>query len=240
MFKTENYFVAYIDILGVTRIIENDKDNYYLNKMYNCINEAVEQTKVAMNISGIDNIKVKAFSDNMIFAIPSDFYMKDDHQLIISLNRISAIVQFLQRQFLKVGFLIRGGVTHDKLYIDDTLVWGKALLDSYYLEDKIAFYPRVVIDSKVQKIASQLIPNNKSFDILAINNIKMDFDGMYFFDYLNYPSDEEIKNIVDSSLIKIDLKIKEEKNSRVLQIYGWHKKYLLSCQKQCSKKIEIK
>ena len=58
----------------------------------------------------------------------------------------------LQRAFLDDGFLIRGGVTHGNLYIDDTLVWGKALLDSYYMEDHIASYPRVVVDEKVKEM----------------------------------------------------------------------------------------
>ncbi|MDL2236721.1 hypothetical protein LJC56_02670 [Christensenellaceae bacterium OttesenSCG-928-K19] len=232
MLKTENYFVAYIDILGIKKMIENDDKDYYLNKIYNCMNAAIEQAKIMMNVPGCDNIKIKIFSDNMIFAIPSDFHMTDDHHPVISLNRIGTIVGSLQRMFLEAGFLTRGGVTHDKLYIDDTLVWGKALLDSYNLENNIAGYPRVVIDLKVKKIANLLVLDDESRDVLEMNNMKMDFDGIYFFDYLNFPDDKGIRTIVTEALVDIDKKIKEENNLRVIQIYEWHKNYLLSCQKQ--------
>ena len=232
MLKTKNYFVAYIDVLGIKNTIENDENDYYLNKIYNCINRAIVQTKLSMNISGVDDIKIKVFSDNMIFAIPSDFHMTDDHHPVITLNRISTVVMSLQRAFLDDGFLIRGGVTHGNLYIDDTLVWGKALLDSYYMEDHIASYPRVVVDEKVKAIASLLFGADKTIDVLEMNHIRTDFDGIYFFDYLNYPNDKEIRNMVERALIYIDEKIQEEKNLRVLQIYNWHRNYLFSCHEQ--------
>ena len=48
-----------------------------------------------------------------------------------------------------VGWMLRGGVAIGQLYIDEVMVWGKALLTAYELEDKVANYPRVIIDEDV-------------------------------------------------------------------------------------------
>jgi len=40
-----------------------------------------------------------------------------------------------------VGWLFRGGITIGEFYINDTIVWGLALLRAYELEEKIANYP---------------------------------------------------------------------------------------------------
>ena len=45
-----------------------------------------------------------------------------------------------------MGWLLRGGISIGQLLIDDVMVWGETLLKSYYLEDKIANYPRIISD----------------------------------------------------------------------------------------------
>lgn len=50
-----------------------------------------------------------------------------------------------------VGWLVRGGITIGDFYIDDMFVWGAALVKAYELEEKIAVYPRVILDEKNQK-----------------------------------------------------------------------------------------
>lgn len=56
-----------------------------------------------------------------------------------------------------VEWLLRGGISIGQLFIDDVMVWGEALLNAYYLEDKVANYPRIIID---KNIVSEIIQNN--------------------------------------------------------------------------------
>ena len=65
---TEQYVVAYLDILGVTaRIKQPDDDMLSMNKLHNLYTFSMELTqKIA--IEGNKDIKFKIFSDNIIIA----------------------------------------------------------------------------------------------------------------------------------------------------------------------------
>ena len=74
-----------------------------------------------------------------------------------------------------VGWLLRGGISIGQLFIDDAMVWGEALLKSYYLEDKIANYPRIIIEKKVVNEIKQ--------DSQLCEFIRKDFDNLLFFEF---------------------------------------------------------
>jgi hypothetical protein len=76
-----------------------------------------------------------------------------------------------------VGWMLRGGITIGQLYIDEIMVWGEALVKAYYLEDKVALYPRVILDSNV-------ISEIKDDSVLS-EYIRKDFDDLTFLNYLN-------------------------------------------------------
>ena len=72
---------------------------------------------------------------------------------------------------------MRGGISIGQLFIDDVMVWGDALLTSYYLEDKVANYPRIIIDKSV---VDEIIQDNKLSEYM-----RKDFDNLYFLNFLN-------------------------------------------------------
>lgn len=76
-----------------------------------------------------------------------------------------------------VGWLVRGGITIGDFYIDDTIVWGPALLRAYELEDKLAIYPRIILDETVTSVLS----------ISTIKNdfVRVDKDGFRFLNYMD-------------------------------------------------------
>lgn len=76
-----------------------------------------------------------------------------------------------------MGWLLRGGISIGQLFIDDVMVWGDALLTSYYLEDKVANYPRIIIDKSV---VDEIIQDNKLSEYM-----RKDFDNLYFLNFLN-------------------------------------------------------
>jgi hypothetical protein len=49
------------------------------------------------------------------------------------------------------GFLLRGGITIGDIVHDDEVVFGPGLNRAYYLESKVAKFPRLVLDSLVRK-----------------------------------------------------------------------------------------
>jgi hypothetical protein len=75
-----------------------------------------------------------------------------------------------------VGWLVRGGITIGELFLDETMVWGKALLKAYNLESHIAIYPRIVID---REILSKIVTSEELSEYIL-----QDFDNIYFLNYL--------------------------------------------------------
>jgi hypothetical protein len=84
---------------------------------------------------GLD-LKVSTFSDNVVI---SQIQGTNTPQLLMQLAtwQLGAAIN---------GFLLRGGVTVGDLLHEDEAVFGPGLNRAYYLESKIATYPRVVLD----------------------------------------------------------------------------------------------
>lgn len=201
MYRTQNYMVIYIDLLGVKNAIKQDYNDDFLNDIHMLYKNVSVIVNQMMPITGIEDCKFKIFSDNIIIAIPSNITQRDDHHPVIALNRAQTAAMFLQREFLKKDILIRGGVTYGKLYIDDVFVWGKALISAYELEDKIAIFPRIIVDKCIlQKEFLNILDDDFYHNLLSSYQVREDFDGEYYFDYLNFPKDKDVYMLVNNSL----------------------------------------
>ncbi len=227
--ETTNYLVAYIDLLGTSALIKQDKDNDALNLIHSVYEELLHSTAFAMQHI-INNLQVKIFSDNIILAVPADALTFDNANLFIAFNHFVTIVSVVQRYFLEKNILVRGGIACGSLYFDNIMVWGEALLSTYNLESKVADYPRIVVE---KTLGEHLLHNGgfieASFELRAkAYQLKKDFDGMYFIDYMNFPNDTDVMKLRLYSLTNTEEKIKKEKDEKILKKYYWHKNYLTS------------
>ena len=212
---TEQYVVAYLDILGVTSRIKNSEDERIsMNKLHNLYTHSIDLTR-QIAIKGNQDIKFKIFSDNIIIAKKiTPETIKDDIYCLLS-----CVGHFQETAASdSVGWLLRGGITIEELFIDDVMVWGKALLRSYELEDKIAIYPRIIIDNN---IISQISKEDKAYEF-----IKYDFDGFAFLNFLHNC------HFVGEMLMNGFELMKQEAgatpNDRILQKLIWHKNFVNS------------
>lgn len=174
--KTELFIVAYIDILGATnRIKDNDKSELQMNILYNLYKFSIETTR-AVQIEENKDVQFKIFSDNIIIAkkISDDKEqrVKDIRSLLMCAGHFQELAASSS-----VGWMLRGGITIGKFFIDDLMVWGDALVKAYYLEDNVAIYPRIVIDNSiVQEI-------EKEEELMEY--LRRDADNLYFLNFLN-------------------------------------------------------
>ncbi len=209
----EQYVVAYLDILGVTaRIKQPNDDMLSMNKLHNLYTFSMEQTQ-AIAIEGNKDIKFKIFSDNIIIAKKTTpETLRDDIYCVLS-----CVGHFQELAASdSVGWLLRGGITIGSLFIDDAMVWGKALLRAYELEDKIAIYPRVIIDNNVIQNISE---DDKSYGF-----VRYDIDGFAFLNYL-YNCHFVGKMLMNGfELMKTE--VGDNPNDKVLQKLIWHKNFV--------------
>ncbi len=117
-----------------------------------------------------------------------------------------------------VGWMLCGGITIGQLFIDEVMVWGQALVKAYFLEDKVAVYPRVIIDSNV-------ISELKDDSALS-EYTRKDFDDLIFLNYLNncHFCGERLMN--GFKLMKEEIGVSWDE--RMQQKFSWHMNYINS------------
>ena len=169
-YKTEEYVVVFIDILGATKKIIKEQERS-LNIVHVAYNQALEVHK---KLYGDENSvlsmpEVKIFSDNIVIATKSS--TRGVETAFWSAVVFAALIQI---QFLMKGYLVRGGMTIGDYFIDDTMVWGQALVRAHVLESSVAIYPRIVIDPKTVGVLHLAEPTQQSHWICE------DKDGLFF------------------------------------------------------------
>ena len=154
--------VAFVDLLGVAQKIETGSqwalDWVWL--FYKTITQEIEKHK---------NIKFKIFSDNIL--ICEEIEETNPKQAVVEIFEILDKIEELM--FTAKALFIRGAIVVGDLHFDDNFVYGKALVNAYQLESKVAIYPRIVVDkSALELIKGENIP------------VIQDKDGQYFYDYI--------------------------------------------------------
>jgi hypothetical protein len=161
------HFVAFLDILGFSDMVEQDcsgpsADAVYLPKLL-----GVHKTAFAYARKFV-GAKVTQFSDSIILALPyspAEFAGVLDH------------VAVLQQTLLQDGILSRGGLSYGKHYSDEEFIFSDALIRAYKIERDRAIFPRVVVDDDLLDLLGPLASNPPL-------SLIREADGACFVDYL--------------------------------------------------------
>lgn len=212
--KTEEYIIAFIDFLGTTNLICSDSQNDSLNYMHNLYQFSIDISK-KLDKPESDDLVIKVFSDNIVLAKKLSTDKEQRYKDIACLIKAAARFQITSVSE-GVGYLVRGGITIGDLFVDEMMVYGKALVKAYGLESKTAIYPRIVFDKKT---AYEI----KKYENL-LSFINEDFDGVDFLNYLNncYFMGEYLQNAFQ----KMKFEASKKTNERILQNLNWHKNYV--------------
>ena len=216
--ETRNCIVAFLDLLGTSATIMNDEHDSNLYSMNYILQAAFDMCSDKHLCKA--EVKVKAFSDNIVFSME----LPDDLTELERLARVQNVLEicaYFQIAAFGRGIATRGGITIGTYFCNDIFVWGKALLRAYKMENTVAIYPRIVLDTNVLNILPDKDNNGNKQHAVT------DVDGTIFLDYLSYftmPSRNEYikRSLNDITYIKKSLKPDE----RVLQKWEWIRNYL--------------
>ncbi len=125
---------------------------------------------------------VSTFSDNVVLSFTLAEYDLDGAEaevlekiyLDMVLRHTRALVGKLATSALKIGALVRGGMTLGDLYHSGGVVLGSALVEAYGLESRVSIYPRVTISPSIY---SRIHINDRRM------NMRLDKDGIFHLDY---------------------------------------------------------
>lgn len=202
----KKYIVAVIDILGAKNLIMSSVQEDSLRNLH-----FVYDFTLKFN----NNFDIKIFSDNIVIAkiIQEE---QDENLLSITIHNFFVFVGDYQWHLLNLGYLSRGGITLGDFYIDDTIVWGKALVQAHEIEEHKAIFPRVIIDGSILNIYEQ--PKDR------ISRLAKDVDGSYYIDYLTYNLDCELTKF-PYILDIIKAKAAEIEDEHIKKKYDWYENY---------------
>lgn len=83
---TSKYCIAYLDILGSKNLIDNDKNNEFLNYLNMLCGDAL------LEVSSNKDIFIKIFSDNILLAVSTECEIQTRKERIEALiNRVGNI-----------------------------------------------------------------------------------------------------------------------------------------------------
>ena len=213
-FKSEEYYVAYFDILGTKSRLKEDREGVF-SKLW-LINNFIKKERHKNK-----NLIIRAFSDNYLFAVKVD-----PNDPMESLNSLYNSAGALAVECLTVyGLLVRGAIVRGELYIDDEVVLGESLIHAYELESKAAVYPRILIDESAISIPDTIDWPIRSFD----SPLFKDFDSAFCVNTLFF-FNKKIRSALERSIVANVLDAArsafKNKNASSIEKVEWTKNYV--------------
>lgn len=209
--------VAFIDILGFTKIIENSViDDNEFSKTFYALSYFENETRNNLEVGKAAEYGriVTAFSDSIVISYPMSR---------ATMRALLGDVLRLQEAVSTFGYFIRGGVTFGKLFHEKGMIFGPALVEAYNMENKIAVYPRVILTPDYFSQFESL--PNETAELLNVNPFHLDDlviqddDGHYFLDFLQFLNERENEKLLQ----KVDDTISKENSEPILQKMYWLK-----------------
>ena len=174
VYKFSEKAVAFIDILGFERLIELAEQLDNPGELIQFLDKALAE-EFSKSYIDRDQFKLKLFSDCISIST------EPLPQNILMLIRITASIQ---RNLAQKGITLRGGIAVGKHFENENMIFSKALVVAHLLEKKFAYYPRVLIFSKILDYVpdEQLTADKSKYGTTFIGT---DSDGYLFVDYLD-------------------------------------------------------
>lgn len=179
----ENRLVAFLDVMGFKKLLSSTGpgvpqalQNYY-QKIFQFLGEKAE----SYNLQPEDRFKKLLVSDSIIMSvvIPEDEIKR--HETTTRFFLSISLIQYLLA--VKCDIWTRGAVSCGNLCIDEdrNILVGPSFVSAYELE-KVANYPRIIIDPKVCRELN-LTPNGliEKVNHLAGKNILSELSGQIRF-----------------------------------------------------------
>ena len=214
--KEADYLIAYIDILGTKEYVAKGESKEIFDLIHGSF---VMSTKILpqLELFGFGNLKFKIFSDNILIALKTDKTNIEE-----AFNLLSKFLKIFLLLFVMKGTLFRGGISYGKLAIDDIIVWGKGLVDAVFLEERIAIYPRIVLNTSLVSLLKDFCEKEEFENKYSC---VVDDDGCCYYDYIDYKEPVTGKWL-KANYTLINQKLSEENDPKIVQKYYWHLNYL--------------
>ena len=186
----EERFVAFIDILGFKQELEKiesniDSENKNLKRILSILNFIDTETQeshysadLPIYVDSPNGVIEKELGDPRMTYI-SDCVIISTEPTIDGFKALSRKIHKIITDLAYDGFFCRGAISKGKLFHKDRIMFGSSYIRAYCLEEKVAKYPRVIIDPNILDFFDL---SNESMPLAPIFYGK-DTDGHYYLRY---------------------------------------------------------
>lgn len=144
--KYQRRIVCFLDVLGFGSLLKEFEEDADLNNeplnpenlVSKKANEFIVAFKSVVQLIPQNYCRYYLFSDNI--CISAD--VEEDRNIA---NEILFVVSNLFQKMASLGYFLRGGIDYGWMLDEEDIAVGIPLAKAYYLESKVAKYPRVVI-----------------------------------------------------------------------------------------------
>lgn len=201
----EDRICLFLDVLGfadqVNRSVESIQE---IGRLHSGLSEIFKAFRDRLpnqqNDSDETSKKVSQFSDSITVS-----YNLDEDSAVYHLLYDTYMLQI---ELLRWGILVRGAIAIGKLYHDEILVFGPALVKATELE-KYAMYPRVILGKEIIDIGKKNHASwhSSEYEEKEIRSlIKQDLDGAFYVNYFGVSPDDFDDGWEDISIYLCTLK----------------------------------
>jgi hypothetical protein len=215
----EQRLCAFVDVLGFRELIERSlKQPHLQQQVRHLLREVTDAKPIWERDSPVDIIEARlrkqgipnprseaeqkvaryadaergtSFSDSLVLSATLN-----DH----AISSLVTSLLFLSRGAAELGHYVRGGVCKGLLCHEEDLCFGPALIAAYDLEQKIAFYPRIVVSPDAHDAIATV-----GMDVVGplSSYIRTDFDGERFLHFLSPQAMELVGSFRDEQMREI-------------------------------------
>lgn len=208
--KYDDYYIAFLDILGFSNIVK-EKDANYIHKIFTNVKMAKKLVPKDRGGSIKEKTKFYFFSDSIVVAIPSN-----EENAFASISSNCLLIQHALWSYGPPVWL-RGAIVKGSLYCGKTEIFGPALVEAYKLEENLAKYPRIIMTKDTYEKGIL-----ESIDREEVSFISSTDDGLKMISTLPYP-----KFLLGGEALRLQIEntLKFETNPNVREKYVWLRNY---------------
>jgi len=175
----QNRQVVELDVEEVNRV---KQEKVFITEFYDTFISVLDDKEII----GSFGMKRMLFSDNVLLAIPINYAnnnFRSLNDLIIPIDLIHkmfAVISALQLRCLARGWLIRGALDLEYLFLNDSFVAGRGLLETYQLEQE-AKSPRVILGNNIRNYIMKTL-KMRDFYSLDKDSVENEINQSYLID----------------------------------------------------------
>lgn len=181
----EDRYVAFIDILGFSELVKRtESEPEFIEKLatiLEALKASEELSKKREQGNAKDHgLRISSFSDCILLSANSN----NIGSCVLAVTCIHLCLQLLSH-----GIFTRGAISPGKLIHTNQVALGQGLIDAYRLENKVAVYPRIILDKKIvaELFSKSSMQSSPSF-------VRRDSDGLYHLHIFQSPLSTMVLN----------------------------------------------